>query len=387
MSHNKYTIIAHYGEIALKGKNRATFEGALVHNIKKMLANFTPVVRAITGRLVVECSGDEEEIKNIMARVMGLTSFSFVSVTRAEMEAMKEESLALARRGNPRSFRIRASRSEKNYPFTSQDIAIQVGEHIFNSGIKVDLHDPEKTIYIEAVEGRAFIYDKKNVGAGGLPYGVSGNIVILISGGFDSPVAAWKMMRRGCRPIFAHFHSYPQTTRESVENVERIVAELAKWSPEPLTAYLVPFLDIQKFIVSRAELKLAVILYRRSMLRLAEMIAARENAKVLVTGDSVGQVASQTLDNIAAISAAVPMPILRPLAGEDKEEIIALARRIGTHDLSAKPFDDCCNLFMSGSPETHAKIEIIDKVESPLKSELSIFYKKALATTEIVVIM
>jgi thiamine biosynthesis protein ThiI len=384
MESKKYTIVVHYSEIALKGKNRAYFEEALVSAIKKMLANFSPSVKKITGRILVECSGNLDGIAEILACVFGVKYFSFARVVMAEIAAMKEAAAELFAERQPDSFRITASRSEKNYPFTSQDIAVAVGAHLFeNFGTRVDLHHPALDIHIEAVEGRALVYGEKIPGPDGLPFGVSGKIVSLISGGFDSPVASWRMMRRGCRPVFVHFHSYPQTGRESIENVERIVAALARFAPEPLTLHLVPFLDIQKFIVLKAPLKYAIILYRRAMLRLAETIALRENAKALVTGDSVGQVASQTLDNIAAISAAVKMPILRPLAGNDKEEIIALARRIGTHDLSAKPFDDCCSLFTAGSPETHAKLAEIEAIEAPLLEGLAALYEKALAATEI----
>lgn len=384
MESKKYTIVVHYSEIALKGKNRAYFEEALVSAIRKMLAEFSPAIRKITGRIIVECSGDRNKVAEILARVFGVKHFSFARVVPAEMMAMKEAAAALLTERQPDSFRITASRSEKNYPFTSQDIAIAVGAHLYEStGTRVDLHHPALDIHIEVVEGRALVYGEKILGPDGLPFGVSGKIVSLLSGGFDSPVASWRMMRRGCRPIFVHFHSYPQTGRESIENVERIVCELARFASEPLALHLVPFLEIQKFIVLKAPLKYAVILYRRAMLRLAETIARQENAKALVTGDSVGQVASQTLDNIAAISAAVTMPILRPLAGSDKEEIIALARRIGTHDLSAKPFDDCCSLFTAGSPETHAKLAEIEALEAPLLPELVVLYEKALAAAEI----
>jgi thiamine biosynthesis protein ThiI len=384
MENNRHTIVVHYSEIALKGKNRAYFEEALAHAIKTMLTNFVPVARKITGRIIVECSGDQNKIAEILAHVFGVKHFSFARVVPAEMVAMKEAAATLLAERQPDSFRITATRSEKNYPFTSQELAVEVGAHLHEStGTRVDLHHPALDIHIEAVEGRALVYGEKIPGPDGLPFGVSGKIVSLISGGFDSPVASWRMMRRGCRPVFVHFHSYPQTGRESIENVERIVAALARFAPESLTLHLVPFLEIQKLIVLKAPLKYAIILYRRAMLRLAETIARREDGKALVTGDSVGQVASQTLDNIAAISATVRMPILRPLAGNDKEEIIALARRIGTHDLSAKPFDDCCSLFTAGSPETHAKLAEIEALEAPLLEGLAALYEKAIAAVEI----
>lgn len=405
MEKKKQLAVVHYHEIALKGKNRAFFEKALVSNIEKMLTRPAKegleLVRSqndlgssgdvrvwrISGRILVEFSSDVSLVQEVLKRVFGIRYFAFAKKVKADIDEIKRESMSFFEEPYPESFRIKATRSEKDYPFTSQDIAIEAGAYIQkNTNIKVDLVNPELTVFIEVVQGNALLYDKKIQGPGGLPIGTAGKVVSLISPGFDSPIASLKMMKRGCEVEFVHFHSYPQTTRDSIESVEKIVGVLAQFSPNPLKLHMVPFLDIQKRIIKDVPNALAIIMYRRWMLKIAEILAKTSDAKVLITGDSIGQVASQTLDNIVTISEAVTMPILRPLAGDDKEEIINETRSIGTYKLSSLPFDDCCNLFTSGSPETHSKIEYVKRAEDPIKDELEELAEDALADREVKVI-
>jgi tRNA uracil 4-sulfurtransferase len=202
-------------------------------------------------------------------------------------------------------------------------------------------------------------------GPGGLPVGTSGKVVVLLSGGIDSPVAAWKMIKRGCTPVFVHFHSFPYTNKESQEKAKQIAQLLSHFALRA-KIYLVPFAEVQRHIMVDTPLETRVILYRRYMLRLAEQIAFREKARVLVTGDSVGQVASQTIENIDVISRAVAMPILRPLIGDDKIEIVEVAKRVGTYDISIQPDQDCCSLFVPKHPETKANLIEIEKSEARL---------------------
>ncbi|MBI2628101.1 MAG: tRNA 4-thiouridine(8) synthase ThiI [Candidatus Niyogibacteria bacterium] len=385
----KSAAVIHYHEIALKGKNRAFFEKTLMANIERMMEKKIGV-RRISGRLLAEIAGGpgQQKQKEILSRVFGIKNFAFARIAPAEISVISEAAASFFKKPYPASFRIEASRAEKKYPFTSQDLMEKAGAFVQQkTGIKVDLKNPKRVIFIEVAENAAFIYDQKFSGPGGLPVGTAGRVAALISSGFDSPVAALKIMKRGAEPALIHFHSYPRTSRESLENAEKLAGVLSRYSPQPLKLYLIPFLEIQKAIVKRAPTAFLTILYRRWMLKIAEMIAEKINAKALVTGDSIGQVASQTLDNILAVSEAVSLPILRPLAGYDKEEIIAEARRLGTYEISALPYGDCCSLFADASPKTRARLAEVQKIEAPLKEELEKLAQKALAQEELKIIM
>jgi thiamine biosynthesis protein ThiI len=229
----------------------------------------------------------------------------------------------------------------------------------------VQLKDPDLTCHIEIVEKIALLFTERLRGRGGLPMGISGRAVSLISSGIDSPVASYKIMKRGVEIVFVHFHSQPYTSRSSQRNVEEIVSVLTRHQYRS-TLYLVPFIDVQQKIVEGAPSSHRVVLYRRVMLRIAEQIALKERARALVTGENVGQVASQTLSNILAINEVVALPVLRPLAGEDKEEIVAAAQRIGTYDISIEPYEDCCSLFVPRHPETHANVQTVRDMEARL---------------------
>ncbi|PYR83148.1 MAG: tRNA 4-thiouridine(8) synthase ThiI [Acidobacteria bacterium] len=265
-----------------------------------------------------------------------------------------------------KSFRIEARRGDKTFPHTSVEINQRVGAYVKQqSGARVDLERAQMTCWIEIVEKYALIYLERLPGPGGLPVGTSGKVVVLLSGGIDSPVAAWKMIKRGCTAVFVHFHSFPYTNKESQEKAKQIVQLLCHYALQA-KIYLVPFAEVQRHIMVDTPLDTRVILYRRYMLRLAEQIARREKARVLVTGDSVGQVASQTIENIDVISRAVSMPTLRPLIGDDKIEIIEIARQIGTYEISIQPDQDCCSLFVPKHPETKANLAEIEKSEAQL---------------------
>ncbi|MEK7596490.1 MAG: tRNA uracil 4-sulfurtransferase ThiI, partial [Patescibacteria group bacterium] len=379
--------------------NRAFFEKTLALNIERMMKEKIKV-RRFSGRLLAEGINDLKQAKEILSRVFGIKYFSFAKIAPAEISAISEIAVSFfpasprlagqesgsasgGKKPYPASFRITASRAEKKYPFTSQDLMNEVGAFVRKkTGIRVDLKKPKRVIFIEVAEDMAFIYDEKFSGPGGLPVGTAGRVAALVSSGFDSPVAALKIMKRGAEPVLIHFHSYPQTSRESLENAEKLAGILSQYSPQPLKLYLIPFLEIQKAIVKKSPAAFLTIIYRRWMLKIAEMIAKKIGAKALVTGDSIGQVASQTLDNIMVVSEAVNLPILRPLAGYDKEEIIAEARLCGTYEISALPYDDCCSLFADASPKTRAKIEEVQKIEALFKDEFENLAQKALAAAE-----
>lgn len=379
----KSLVVVHYHEIALKGKNRAFFEKALVFNLRAALEGDAAVSR-IGGRILVECGMDAGKMREKLGKVFGVKYFAFAKESAAQMDNMKRASLEVLDKSYPPDFRIEASRADKNYPFTSEDLMREVGAFVKEqTGMAVRLKHPAITVFIEVAEGRAFIYSEKIPGAGGLPVGAAGKVVALMSSGFDSPVAALRMMRRGCEAIFVHFHSYPYTARDSMENAEKLAGIISCYSPRPIKLYLVPFLELQEHIVKSAPPALLTIMYRRWMLKIAEEIARREGALALVTGDSVSQVASQTLENILTVSEAVSMPILRPFAGFDKEEIIAEAVRYGTYEISSRPYGDCCNLFTAGSPATRSRLIDVKKAEDRVGGELKALADKALSAAEI----
>jgi len=362
-------FVIHYNELGLKKGNRDYFENALCGNINAALQNCgTERPKRISGRILLPLSSgaDVSEIKKRLARVFGIAYFGEAWASAQAVENLEVNAWGLMEGYSFKSFRIEARRGDKTFPHTSVEINQRVGAYVKErSGARVDLENAEMTCWIEIVEKYALIYLERLPGPGGLPVGTSGKVVVLLSGGIDSPVAAWKMIKRGCTPVFVHFHSFPYTNKESQEKAKRIVQLLSHYAFRA-KIYLVPFAEVQRHIMVDTPLETRVILYRRYMLRLAEQIARQEKARVLVTGDSVGQVASQTIENIDVISRAVEMPTLRPLIGDDKVEIIEIARQIGTYDISIQPDQDCCSLFVPKHPETKANLAEIEKSEARL---------------------
>jgi thiamine biosynthesis protein ThiI len=363
------TIIVHYSEIGLKGRNRNIFENKLIKNIKahiNQLGSFKLV--HLHDRILIEISQLSPLISQALQKTFGIANFAIAKTTKLDLNEIKEQVLNLAKTKEFTTFAIQASRSNKKFPLTSQQINEQVGGVILDNlkNKKVKLKNPNLTIYVDILKDQALIYSEKIKTFGGLPTGTAGNVISLISGGIDSPVASFQIMKRGCQIIFCHFHSYPQTSIESQDQVKKLVSILDQYQQNS-KLYLIPILDIQKQIVAKCSAKLRVVLYRRMMMRIATKIAELENAKALITGDSIGQVASQTLENIQAISNATDLPIFRPLAGLDKEEIITYAKKIETYETSIQPFGDCCSLFIPDSPETKAKLDEVLKNERELE--------------------
>jgi thiamine biosynthesis protein ThiI len=362
-------IVIHYNELGLKKGNRDYFENHLCANINSILADCgVEKARRISGRVLLPLKPDAEmhEIKTRLGKVFGIAYFAEAWTSPQALEELEKSAWSLIEGRHFGSFRIDARRSDKTFPHTSVEINQRVGAYVKErSRARVDLENAELTCWIEIVEKYALVYVERLQGPGGLPVGTSGKVVVLLSGGIDSPVAAWKMIKRGCTAVFVHFHSFPYTNKESQEKAKQIAALLAEYQLRS-KIYLVSFADIQRHIMVDTPIETRVVLYRRYMLRLAEQVARREKARVLVTGDSVGQVASQTIENIDVISRAVPMPILRPLIGNDKIEIVEIARRIGTYDISIQPDQDCCSLFVPKHPTTKANLVGIETSESRL---------------------
>ena len=368
----KCYFICRYHEIALKKNNRAFFENRLCRNIEKALNDLSfRAVRRISGRIIVELSSDSpiEEMGLRLQEVFGVVSCSPAWRSAQDIESLENNLWQLVSQREFETFKIQARRSDKGFPFSSQQLNERLGAFILQkSGKRVQLSRPDLTCYVDLVEKYGFLYFERFKGAGGLPSSVSGKVVVLLSGGIDSPVTAYRIMKRGCRAVFVHFHSYPHTTVESQNKVRRLVSILNRYQYRS-TLYLIPFAECQRQIVAYTPPETRVILYRRLMVRLAERIACRESAHALVTGDSIGQVASQTLENLEVVSRAIHLPIFRPLIGNDKEEIIQLARQIGTYEVSILPDMDCCSLFLPRHPETRANLAGIGRVEQQLDLE------------------
>ncbi|PIR69236.1 MAG: tRNA 4-thiouridine(8) synthase ThiI [Candidatus Niyogibacteria bacterium CG10_big_fil_rev_8_21_14_0_10_46_36] len=371
MAEKKY-IVVHYHEIALKGKNRAFFEKALLSNIERQAHGLYDSASRISGRIVLCADASQKDaLAERLRYVFGIHHIEIGTRAGATMEAIQEEARRVFPEIKKVPFRVTASRAEKNHPFTSQDVEREVGAVIHEEfGFPVSLKNPELVLSIEIVEGHAYLLTERIQGPGGLPVGVSGKVVVLLSAGFDSPIAALYMMKRGCVPALVHFHSYPYTSKDSLENVRHMRDALSRYAPSSLALLEVPLSDIQQYVVTKAPSALRIVMYRRWMLWMAERVARMQKAHALVTGDSIGQVASQTLENIETISEIATLPILRPLAGLDKEEIIERAKQYGTYDISKLPYEDCCSLFVEGSPRTKTTIEEIKKIEDPIRKEL-----------------
>ncbi len=363
-------LILHHHEITLKGDNRGYFEGQLRRNISRALADCLPSenIRGGYGRFVIELNPDspKNEILDRIMRVFGLSNVCIGVKVPQDIEAFCTAAGDMLKSHAFKTIRVDTRRPDKRFPVSSMEVNRRVGEYLCRKfDVRADMTTPDRSVHIEIADGTAYVYLEKLTGLGGLPVGTSGRLVALLSAGFDSPVACWMMMRRGAVIHPVHFHSMPYTGRESVDQVRQLVQCLARYQLG-MKVTIIPLADVQQEIVRLSPQPLRVVLYRRMMIRLAQSVAAREKAEGLVTGESVGQVASQTLRNIRVIDEAASLPVYRPLAGTDKEEIITLARKIGTHDISREPYDDCCSFLAPRSPETWADFDAVHKAEDQL---------------------
>lgn len=351
------SVLIRYHEIALKKGNRPYFTELLKRNLVTAVKDLgVKEIRSLPARLLLTFKNDIDQTTVVgrIQSVFGVANFSPVERTPRDLEVIQARILDSLSGISFSSFRIETQRGDKTFPLTSPEINRRLGAPVKErSGARVDLETPEVTVTVEILPRDAFFGFRRIQGAGGLPVGASGRVVCLLSGGIDSPVAAYRMMQRGCRLIFVHFHSAPYLDTTSQEKVRTLVSTLTRHQYLS-RLYLVPFGEIQRQIVTVVARPLRVVLYRRMMLRIAEALARTAKAKALVTGESLGQVASQTLDNMAVIQQASTLPILRPLVGMDKQEIIDQARRIGTFDTSSIPDQDCCQLFVPKHPATQA---------------------------------
>lgn len=371
MAHAAVTpcVVVHYHEIALKGKNRPMFVRRLGENLRAATEGLgVKEVRRLTGRLALMLTPTAavEEIRHQVAHVPGIANFALAYRTPLQLDTLKEAILQALAGRTFRTFRVQTKRGFKAFPLTSPEINREIGHYLQQHlGAAVDLETAELTVSIEILPHEAFFFFDREAGPGGLPVGVSGAVACLLSGGIDSPVAAYRLLKRGCTVVFLHFHSYPILSRVSQEKVRDLVALLTRYQFASRLV-LIPFAPIQQQIVAEVTAPYRVVLYRRFMVRIAEALAHRVGAKALVTGESVGQVASQTLENLAAIDEVTRLPILRPLIGMDKQEIVAQAIALGTYDISIIPDQDCCTLFVPPNPTVRADGEMIAQLEAKL---------------------
>jgi len=363
-------VVVHYHEISLKRGNRPLFLRQLARNLARAIGDLGPsTLRQRPGRIVIDLDGHPrpEAVRDRIQRVCGVASVSLGYRTSATLEAMQGLVGRLVEGRAFGSFRITARRAFKTYPLTSVELNRALGAFVLERvATRVDLEHPEVEIVVEVLPDEAFVSLDRRPGPGGLPVGASGTVAALLSGGIDSPVAAWRMMKRGCRVVFVHFHSVPYLPDTSQAKARALVERLTEWQYAS-RLYLVPFGEIQREVVLSVPPPARVVVYRRLMVRIAEAIAHQTGALALTTGESLGQVASQTLENIAAIDAAATVPVLRPLIGTDKIEITDEARRLGTFETSIEPDADCCTLFVPAHPATRMTPAEAEAAESRLE--------------------
>jgi thiamine biosynthesis protein ThiI len=360
-------LIGRYHEIALKGRNQWRFVDQLKQNLRAIFADYRlGNMRSVGPRLLVPLPDtlSDEIASERAALIFGLQNFSLSHATERDVPSMSREAIKRATGSRAKTFAVRTRREDKRFAMNSVEIDRAVGGDVQEAlGFEVDLGHPDLTISIEIMNDAAYVSAGKMPGAGGLPVGISGRGLALLSGGIDSPVAAHRMMKRGLVLDFVHFHAHPIVSSASRDKAADLAAHLTRWQTRS-TLMLVPFGNLQREIVANTLRPLRVVLYRRFMLRIASALAERSRATVLVTGESLGQVASQTLENMAVIEKAATFPILRPLVGMDKNEIVDQARRLGTFETSILPDQDCCTLFVPTHPETRARIEAVEAAES-----------------------
>jgi thiamine biosynthesis protein ThiI len=363
--------IATYHEVALKGGNRGWFERTLLRNVRSALAGLPVAEVSLPARVVITFSEPVPwpVVHARLVTVFGLNALIPVTRVGASYEELESHVASIAPDIRGASFAVRCKRSDKRFPLTSQDVERRLGALVSaTTGLRVDLTAPDLTLHELLQSDGIYLYRHKFPGPGGLPVGTSGRVLVLLSGGIDSPVAAYLALKRGTRAHFVHFHSAPYTPDASVRKTEEIVATLNRHQGSSRLA-VVPFGECQREVVARCDERLRVILYRRLMLRVAERIARRWRCLALVTGESLNQVASQTLENMAAIDRVAHLPVLRPLVGSDKQEIVDLAVRAGTYEISILPHHDCCSFLQPSHPATRTTPAACDQAEAALDVE------------------
>ena len=372
----KEIILIKNGELALKGLNRRTFEDMLIKNMRRRLEpvgkfKFTVAQSTIVAEPEDEQTDLDEAVERI-GKVFGIAGFSRAAAVEKDMDVIlrsAEEYLA-PQLLTARSFKVEAKRSDKKFPLNSPQICAKAGEYLLEKfpHLTVDVHTPDLVVNIEVRDAYAYIHGKQIKGAGGMPTGSAGRAALLISGGIDSPVAGYMMAKRGLELIAVHFASPPYTSERAEQKVHSLLKQVSKYSGR-IGLWVVPFTETQELIKDNCPEEIFTVIMRRMMMRTAQIIAKRENAGALITGESVGQVASQTMPAIACTDAVCEMPVFRPLIGMDKDEVIAISRKIDTFDISILPYEDCCTVFTPKHPRTRPTLEYVEECEKTLETD------------------
>ncbi|VVB98236.1 tRNA sulfurtransferase [uncultured archaeon] len=359
---------AHYSEIGIKGRNRYLFEDRLISNMRAALSGKMGRMEKLEKRIFFEAEGDEAGIKESLSRIFGIEWYARVYEVKKEKAEIEKFILAhLSKEAlKGRTIKVESKRGDKGLPYTSMELSRDIGAAIVEKfGAEVDVRNPGMRIYIEIMQkDRAFVHFEKLRGPGGLPVGSSGRVLALLSGGIDSPVARWMLMRRGAKVVFLHVHPFADAQEAEKSKMAEIAAALAKWQGGA-TVHLADYSEFYKRTLSIPP-KYELVMFRRFIYLLAQELAKKEGAMAVVSGDSLGQVASQTLDNIYAINRGFEFPVFRPLIGMNKSEIMEMAARIGTYELSIKPYKDCCSLVAVQNPETRANADFVRKLEDAM---------------------
>jgi len=370
-------ISVHFAEIALKGRNRSQFESALVNNIRSQLGR-AKISRAESRIIVFPEDGMEAALKNL-SKVFGIAWFSPSCVASRDMDELIALVVERAAQWKGTRLRVEASRSDKSFALTSPEINRRVGKALELAGHNIDLSAPEQKIYIEVLRDSSVISFGRSQGLGGLPVGVSGRVLSMLSGGIDSPVASWLMMKRGCSVDFLHLHAGKSAEEVRGSKMPKIIEVLKQYHPPGCRLFIAPYTEFYKRSLT-VDPRMELVVFRRFLLRLASRIASDNGHLGLVTGDSIGQVASQTLDNLLAVNEAAALPVYRPLATYDKQEIVSLAKKAGTYDLSIEDYKDCCSLVAAKHPSTKVKPEKARAIEEEI--DVGEIVDKTLAQTE-----
>lgn len=377
-------VLIHYGELGLKGLNRPLFEKKLMENIGKAIIGLEyGKLKKIQGRIILELTerSDTRKIEESLKKVFGVAWFAFCYATEADLEAIKWLVGGKLRFEANTKVKVSAKRADKTLPFTSIDVNRELGAYIVEKfKTRISMNEPEQEIFVEIVEGKAYVFNKKFKGLYGLPVGVSGRVLHLLSGGIDSPVAAWLLMKRGCPVDFLHFHAFEGFDEVKSAKILEIVKVLVQYCFKT-RVFFVPFYPFEVEAVE-APKKYRLILFRRFMIRVAEELANIYGIKALGTGENLAQVSSQTLENIAVIDKAASLPILRPLLTYEKDETIKLAKQIGTFEISIKPYKDCCSLFITKHPATKANVEDVESFERKMNVNEAV--KESLEKVEVI---
>jgi len=364
-------VVIHYSEIAVKGKNRSFFEKKLVENVGKTLEKDVSKVRRMFGRIVgyLKKDADKKRMEEKLSQLPGVACFSFGKEVKLDLKEIEKTSLDVLKGKKFSTFRVTTRRSNKEYGKSSQQLNEMLGDSVrIKMKKKVVLKNPDATLFIEICEKEAFVYCDKYRGIGGLPVGASAKLVACLSGGIDSPVASFLMMKRGCKVVLVHFFNDTVEGKKVLGKIQNIVKELSKFQVDS-KLYIIPFAGIQKEIIMAAPSRVRMIIYRRFMMKIANDIARKEKASGVITGDSVGQVASQTAENLGCIYEASKLPVFAPCIGLNKDEITGIARQVGTYKHSIVPYPDCCSFMIAQHPNTRASLERILKIEESMENK------------------